>query len=181
MTACAIRPVLSAMKKNTLKVAALSILTSMFFSDCATIVSKSTYPVSIYTNPRGGQVTITDKKGKEIYKGTSPSVVKLKSGAGFFSKAEYQVRLSSQGYVDKIIPVTFKLNGWYFGNIVFGGLIGLIIVDPASGAMWRIDKYADDINETLIKSTVSSTEPTLKIMDIKNVPENMKENLVRVK
>lgn len=181
MTAFAIKPVLFVMKKNTLKLSALLLITSMSFSNCATIVSKSTYPVSIYTNPRGGQVTITDKKGKEIYKGTSPSVVKLKSGAGFFSKAEYQVRLSNQGYVDKVIPVTFKLNGWYFGNIVFGGLIGLIIVDPASGAMWRIDKYADDINETLVKSTVSITEPTLKIMDIKNVPEKMKENLVRVR
>ena len=153
----------------------------MLFSNCATIVSKSIYPVSIYTNPRNGQVSITDKKGKEIYKGTSPAVVKLKSGAGFFSKAEYQVRLSSPGYVDKVIPVTFKLNEWYFGNIIFGGLIGMIIVDPASGAMWRIDKYADDINETLIKSTVSITEPALKIIDIKSVPENMKKNLIRVK
>jgi hypothetical protein len=57
----------------------------------------------------------------------------------------------------------------------------LIIVDPASGAMWRIDKYADDINETLIKSTASLTQPTLKIMDIKDVPQNMKPNLVSIK
>lgn len=181
MTIFAIETVFLAIKKNTLKIATLLLIVSMLFSNCATIVSKSTYPVSIYTNPRGGQVSITNKKGKEIYKGTSPSVVKLKSGDGFFSRAEYQVTLSSPGYVDKIIPVTFKLNGWYFGNIVFGGLIGMIIVDPASGAMWRIDKYADDINETLIKSTVSITEPTLQIMDIKNIPENMKQNLVRVK
>lgn len=163
-----------------LKLNALLLMTLMTFSNCATIVSKSSYPVSIYTNPPGAQVSITDKKGKEIYNGTSPSVVKLRSGAGFFARAEYHVKLSAKDY-EKIIPVTFKLNGWYFGNIVFGSLIGLLVVDPASGAMWRIDKYADDINETLVKPTVLITEPTLKIMDIKDVPQNMKENLVRVK
>lgn len=169
------------MTSLAIKLTALLLTASMVFSNCATIVSKSSYPVSIHTNPAGAQVTITDKKGKEIYTGTSPSVVRLKAGAGFFSKAEYQVKLTTKDYSEKVIPVTFKLNGWYFGNIVFGGLVGLLIVDPASGAMWKIAKYADDINETLIKSTVLITEPTLKIMDIKDVPQNMKENLVRVK
>ena len=32
------------------------------------------------------------------------------------------------------------LNGWYIGNVVFGGLIGLLIVDPETGAMWRLDE-----------------------------------------
>ncbi|WP_174263189.1 CsgG/HfaB family protein [Citrifermentans bemidjiense] len=31
------------------------------------------------------------------------------------------------------------MNGWYWGNIVFGGVIGLLIVDPATGAMWKMD------------------------------------------
>ena len=29
-----------------------------------------------------------------------------------------------------------RMNGWYLGNIIFGGLIGALIVDPATGAMW---------------------------------------------
>jgi hypothetical protein len=169
------------MRQNFLKLTAFLLAAPMLISSCATIVSKSSYPVSIDTKPIGATVSITDKKGKEIYKGTSPSVVKLKSGAGFFSRAEYQVKLSSLGYDEKIIPVTFKLNGWYFGNIVFGGLLGLLIVDPASGAMWRIEKQTGNIYETLTKSTVSVTEPTLKVIDIKDVPQDMKKDLVRVK
>lgn len=151
------------------------------FSNCATIVSKSSYPVSIETNPSGVQVSITDKKGKEIYRGKSPTALKLKSGAGFFSRAEYQVKLFEKGYDVKVIPVTFKLNAWYFGNIIFGGFLGMLIVDPASGAMWRIERQSEDINETLTPSTVSVAEPTLKIIDIKNVPESMKKNLVKIK
>ncbi len=39
-------------------------------------------------------------------------------------------------------PVTFdtKLDGWYFGNLIFGGLLGILIIDPATGAMWRLDE-----------------------------------------
>jgi len=169
------------MNKHFAKAGLLLFSIPILFSNCATIVSKSAYPVSIETRPEGARVSITDKKGKEIFKGQSPTAVRLKSGAGFFSRAEYQVRLSAPGYEEKIIPVTFKLNGWYFGNVVFGGVIGLLIVDPASGAMWKIDRYSDNINEILNKAATSQVEPTLKIMDIDSVPQDLKKNLVRIK
>ena len=169
------------MRKCFLPVTAVLLSSSLLLSNCATIVSKSSYPVSIETSPAGAQVSITDKKGKEIYKGKAPAAVRLKSGAGFFSRAEYQVRLNAKGYDERVIPVTFKLNGWYFGNLVFGGFIGMLIVDPASGAMWRIDKTTADINTVLTKTTAAVTEPTLKIIDIKDVPADIKANLVRVK
>jgi hypothetical protein len=31
------------------------------------------------------------------------------------------------------------LSGWYFGNILIGGLIGLLIVDPLTGAMYDLE------------------------------------------
>ena len=30
------------------------------------------------------------------------------------------------------------MSGWYWGNLVLGGLIGMLAVDPATGAMWNI-------------------------------------------
>lgn len=168
------------MYRAFLQPTAVILFVSLIFSNCATIVSKSSYPVSIDTSPEGAQVTITDKKGIEIFKGKTPTVVRLKSGAGFFSRAQYQVKLSAKGYDEQVIPVSFKLNAWYMGNVVFGGLIGLLIVDPISGAMWKIDKGSDAIFATLARSTVSVTEPTLKIMDIKDLPEYLRSSLVRV-
>ena len=167
------------MRKNYFKAIVLLLLVSILHLNCATIVSKSSYPVSIDTNPTGAQVSITDKKGKEIFKGTSPATVKLKAGAGYFSRAEYQVRLSSPGFDEKIVPVTFKLNGWYLGNILIGGLIGMLIVDPASGAMWRIDNN-DNIYETLRASTALTT-PGLEIMDVKDVPPHLVKHLIKLK
>ena len=108
-----------------LKMTAIMMASVFLFSSCASIVSKSTYPLSINSSPSNAKVSITDKKGKEIYLGNTPATVKLKAGAGFFSKAEYQVKFSSPGYDDKIVPITFKLDGWYFGNILIGGLENL--------------------------------------------------------
>lgn len=167
------------MRKQFLKKTVLVLTVPILFSSCATIFGKSSYPVSISTNPSGATVSVTDKKSKEVYKGTTPATVTLKSGAGFFAKAEYQVKLSSPGFDEQVIPVNYKLNGWYFGNILIGGVIGMLIVDPATGAMWKLD--TPPINVTLAKSTAALNEPTLKIIDIKNVPENLKLSLVKLK
>lgn len=169
------------MFRQFLQPTAVILFVSLIFSNCATIVSKSSYPVTIDSSPQGANVSITDKKGIEIFKGKTPALVRLKSGAGFFSRAQYQVKLSVRGYDEQVIPVNFKLNSWYFGNVVFGGLIGLLIIDPASGAMWKIDKGSDAIFATLTKSALSVNEPMLKIMDIKDLPEDLRNNLVQVK
>lgn len=166
------------MRKNSPKLPVILMAVPLFIASCATIVSKSSYPVAIDTRPEGANVSITDKKGKEVYKGQTPSTVVLKSGAGFFSKAEYQVKLSAPGYAEQVIPVNYKLNGWYFGNLLIGGVLGMLIIDPATGAMWKLE--TPPINITLNKLT-AYTEPTLKIMDIKDVPDNLKGQLVQVK
>lgn len=156
---------------------AIMMASVFLLSSCASIVSKSTYPLSINSSPSNAKVSITDKKGKEIYLGNTPATVKLKAGSGFFSKAEYQVKFSSQGYDDKIVPITFKLDGWYFGNLLLGGVLGMLIIDPATGAMWKIE--TEFLNETLSKST-ASIDPEMKIMNINEIPDNWKTHLVRV-
>lgn len=70
-------------------IVSLLIATLIILSGCASIVSKSLYAVSINSTPSGAKITITDKKDKEVYTGNTPANVKLKSGAGYFSKANY--------------------------------------------------------------------------------------------
>ncbi len=157
----------------------IAIAVSVLFSGCATIFGKSVYPVSIGCNPRGATVSITDKKHREVYKGSAPVVVGLKSSAGFFSKAEYFVKISSPGYADRILPVNFKLNGWYFGNLLIGGVLGMLIIDPATGAMWKL--ATPDIYIDFEKSIPSAGTPTLQIIDIASVSQDMKQYLVRLR
>lgn len=165
------------MKKNLLKMTAIMMATVFLFSSCATIVSRRTYPLTINSSPNNATVSVSDKKGKEIYLGKTPAIVKLKAGSGFFSRAEYQVRFSSLGYDDKIVPVTFTIDNWYFLNFLFGGLVGLVIIDPATGAMWKLE--TEFINETLNKST-ASIDSEMIIININEIPDNWKKHLVRV-
>jgi hypothetical protein len=166
------------MNKMQLTFNAILLASAFLLSGCASIVSKSTYPLVIRSTPDNARVSITDKKGNEIYLGKTPATVRLQAGAGYFSKAMYQVRFSSPGFDDKIIPITFKLDGWYFGNLLIGGFLGMLIVDPATGAMWKIE--TEYLNETLSKS-ITSIDKELRIMNIHDIPESWKSHIAEVK
>ncbi|HYF30321.1 MAG TPA: hypothetical protein VD993_04325 [Chitinophagaceae bacterium] len=181
------------MKKFLLPV---SLFTVLICASCASIVSKSIYNVRLASSPSEATVQVFDKMGREIFNGTTPTQVELKSGAGYFKKAEYIIKYSKEGYLTKEVTISADINGWYFGNIVFGGLIGFLIVDPATGAMYRLDRT--DLNETLAPQTEKSTgatgnpgipatareskagEKSLHIIELQQVPEHMRKNLVMI-
>ncbi len=150
----------------------------LFATSCASIVSKSKYPIQINSTPSEANITITDKKGNEVFSGKTPANLELRSGAGFFSKAHYDVKFEKEGYDTKTVPVEFKLDGWYFGNIIFGGLIGLLIIDPASGAMYRLD--TEFLNETLTRSSADITNKELQVYALNEIPKDWKTHLVRI-
>ena len=80
-----------------------------------------------------------------------------------------------EGYGKQVATISAELDGWYIGNIVFGGLIGMLIVDPATGAMWRLD---DSVNASLVENAEGSSE--LKVMELSQVPDEWKDKLVPV-
>jgi hypothetical protein len=149
-------------------------------SSCASIVSKTSYQIPINSSPSDANITITNRKGEKIFDGRTPTIVKLRNGAGFFTKAEYVVKFEKEGYNPKTVVLTYDLNGWYFGNLVFGGLIGFLIVDPATGAMFRPDMKI--VNETLSQATASlePEEGKLKIYSIDEIPESWKGHLIKI-
>lgn len=117
---------------------AAAIAAGTLASGCASIVSKSSYPVTISSSPEGADFTVKNADGKTIHKGKTPSTLLLESGCGFFRGETYWVRFEKDGYDAAYAEIDSTLDPWYIGNIVFGGLIGLLIVDPLTGAMWKI-------------------------------------------
>jgi uncharacterized protein YceK len=67
-----------------LKLKFLAISSILLLTGCASIVSKSSWPITINSSPSEAKISIKDKKGIEIYTGNTPATLKLKSGAGFF-------------------------------------------------------------------------------------------------
>ena len=160
--------------KKTITIIFLAIL----MSSCASIVSKSSYPVSFTSDPNGSKFVITDSMGIEIYSGTTPSVVELEGKDGFFSGASYRITMFKEGYDEKIVVIHSKLDGWYWGNILFGGLIGMLIVDPATGSMWTLPKAS---NATLTKSTsMNTTQRELRFVSLDEVPEEYLDKLIEI-
>ncbi len=158
----------------------LVIIVIFFVSGCASIVSKSNYPVSVISDPEGATITIKDKFGKQIYKGITPTTVTLKSSTGFFSGASYTVEFKKQGYELQTVAIKKQIDGWYIGNILFGGLIGILIVDPATGAMWKLPS---EISATLAEKTsafiIDGKE--LKVVFLDDIPNHLRSQMVRVK
>lgn len=161
------------MKKHIVVICALMIPTMI--SSCASIVSQSRYLISINSSPSDATIVITNSVGTEVYQGVTPATVSLNSSEGFFKKASYQVKFVKDGYNEKIVPIYFKLDGWYWGNILFGGLLGMLIIDPATGAMYKLD--SEFINEKLTQlPTASNVE--LRIYNTDEIPSSWSDHLI---
>ncbi len=105
---------------------------------CASIVDGRTPKISINSSPAGARVTVLDKAGKEVMVDITPFVAMLKRSRGYFQGAQYKLVFELAGHKKTEAEITSSLNGWYIGNIFFGGLVGMLIVDPATGAMWTL-------------------------------------------
>ena len=151
---------------------------SLLLTSCATIVSSRQVPTTIDSTPSKLAYRVIDDNGAVISQGFTPATTTLNRSAGYFRPGKYTIEISKKGKVVGKETVTAGLNGWYFGNIVIGGLIGLVIVDPLSGAMYRMP-------ESVVVSTeamASSSEPskTLQIVDISTLTTQQRNKLVRI-
>lgn len=161
---------------KTMKSIATLVAAMCLLSGCCTLLTKSKYPLMVNSDPDGAQLTITDKKGREVYSSSTPASLELKSSSGFFAGAKYFLRFSSPGYADYTVTVSSKLKGWYFGNLLIGGFLGMLIIDPATGAMWKLDKEYVSVVLTPLQSDLQE----MKIYDINKIPEEWKSHLVSV-
>ncbi|QEY58999.1 hypothetical protein FXF61_07350 [Pseudomonas sp. C27(2019)] len=125
---------------------------------CASIVSESNYPVRINSTPAGAGYDIVNKKGDMVHSGVTPEQVTLKSGSSYFSGERYQVTYIKENYQPKIATLDTSVDGWYWANLIFGGLIGMLIVDPATGAMYKLPESTTTSLKPL--PVVSSTNYT---------------------
>ncbi len=139
---------------------------------CATIISGSTGHSAIGSTPGGATFTIS-RNGVPIQHGTTPMVVELPK------KGRYSVRIEREGYEPVEMRMVKGVSGWYlFGNIVFGGLIGWLIVDPITGAMFTLP----DVNIVLkpMSKTVSTldVQEGLVILALGDIPAEYRGQLV---
>ncbi|WGF90929.1 hypothetical protein [Marinivivus vitaminiproducens] len=152
-------------------------------SSCASIVSAPDETFTIDSKPTGANVTITNLPGTTVYSGITPLTVKLPKSGGYFNGLEYTILFQQDGYVPQIRRVTPHPSAWFlFGNLALGGVIGWLIVDPITGAMWTFDET--EINTSLVPIPPRSTsrqdeiQPALVVLTVDQVPKERRTHLV---
>lgn len=151
----------------------------LLVASCASIVGKSAYPVAISSQPDQADIGITDETGKAIFTGKTPTTVTLNTKAGYFRGKDYTVTFTKPGYATHTAQIRRGVSGWYIaGNLFFGGLIGWLIVDPLTGAMWTLDEQT---TATLSPQTsLQNSEATLQVVLLEAVPDSLRAKLVKV-
>jgi hypothetical protein len=158
---------------------AVLLIPVFFLTGCATIVGKDVFPLTINSNPDGAKIIVQDEKGKNVFSGTTPTTVTLNAGESYFHAKSYRITFSKPGYAEQYAEVKASISGWYFGNILFGGLIGMLIVDPITGKMWKLPT---EVSANLTQQISSNTDqPSLKVMTLDQIPKDMRKYLVRIK
>ena len=93
---------------------------------CATIISGSRQDVFFNSTPAGATVF-----NNGIPMGVTPLVASLPR------KNVHPISIQLPGFQPFNFMIRKTFNGWYLGNLIFGGLIGLI-VDPITGAIYNL-------------------------------------------
>lgn len=118
------------MKKNLLITSA--ILASILFTGCATILGGGNSQTISLNSSKAmkGTMTFSDGSGQQHF--TTPATLSVER------KSKDIILTSRDGEFNKSI-VKSNINGWFFGNLISGGLVGST-TDMVGGAAWKYDE-----------------------------------------
>jgi|LauGreDrversion4_2_1035121.scaffolds.fasta_scaffold290606_2 hypothetical protein len=120
-------------------------------SSCATIILGSKQSVGISSNPSSAKIYINEESV-----GTTPKTVDIKKK----DAKSFKVKIELDGYQPYETVLTRKTSGWIAGNILLGGLIGLV-VDLATGGAYVLTP--DQIQAEFGKTTAMVKAPNDQI------------------
>jgi hypothetical protein len=114
-------------------IAILTLGSSVALSGCATLLGGgSNQAVTIEATPSEARYAIKSSSGIQMSAGDVPTSVRLPR------KNEYQIDISLDGYETRTVAITRGTNGWIWGNLVFGWIVGFI-VDFATGSAYKLE------------------------------------------
>jgi len=134
--------------KNIYKSASV-LAVAIIFAGCATIFKGTTQDISISSSPDKAIVTIKTMAGVQVFSAATPVTAKLGK------KYAYIATIKLAGYTESTIQISQSMDGWFIGNLLCGGIIGMII-DYANGAMW--DLQPESISVSLITAYMDGKE-----------------------
>lgn len=131
---------------------ALMYASLLSLTGCASIVSGRTQEVTFKSVPDGATVVIN---GKEM--GKTPFTTALDR------KSDQTIIFQKDGYKSETMPLATTMNGWFFGNIVLGGLVGST-TDLVTGAAIE---YSPTMYQITLAPTASISSAVQQDADVR--------------
>jgi len=128
-------------------VASVLAASAILLSGCASLVHGGPRNVPITSNPPGAIVSIYDRNGAPVARQVTPFTARLSPQYRYFRGQSYRLVFEMPGYEQSEIQLRPSVSGWYFANILIGGPLGMLIVDPLTGAMYNLTP--DKIEQTM--------------------------------
>ncbi len=145
------------------------VLTGVLVSGCASIIHGSRQDVRVVSNPSGAVVRVNLNNTAT----TTPGILTLNR-----KEIGYVLTFEKQGYKPVEVSLRRTVDGWLFGNIIFGGLIG-IVIDFASGSAYKLTPSEV---ETVLEGQSTALKTDRKdnlfvFVDMEQLPEAVKERI----
>jgi len=128
---------------------------AMLVQACATVISGKTQTLQVRSDPP--EVLVTAQPGG--YHVTTPgslTLPRLSSG--------YLLRFEKSGYEPVDLRLASSTNGWVWGNLLIGGLIGLAI-DYSTGAAYALSKGEVEARLSPLRADARSDGRDLFVFD----------------
>lgn len=107
-------------------------------SGCATVMNSGPRSIPVSSTPPGAKVSIYDRSERLVVTNTTPFVAVLSTKYKYFRGQQYRLVFDLAGHEPAEVKLKSKRSGWYLGNVLVGGLPGLLVVDPITGAMYYL-------------------------------------------
>ena len=145
------------------------VLTGVLVSGCASIIHGSRQDVRVVSNPSGAVVRVNLNNTAT----TTPGILTLNR-----KEIGYVLTFEKQGYKPVEVSLRRTVDGWLFGNIIFGGVIG-IVIDFASGSAYKLTP--DEVEVALGDKTASLKNPAkdslLVFVDLEQLPKTVRTRI----
>lgn len=158
--------------------AAIAATLALTLSNCATVFNRTTQPVKVNSQPAGLSFVVTDSEGTKLTSGVTPGEVRLGTSSGYFRGATYTFTFSKGGKTLGTRVLSSHVSGWYAGNILIGGLIGMIVVDPLTGAMYTLPNEVEFSGQ--LAKVDHASAGSLAILTVDQLSADQRARLVRL-
>lgn len=136
------------------------------FSGCSTMMNSDIVEVPVKTTPSGATLVLN---GNHYI---SPAVVLVPRGEG-----DFNLHIEKKGFQSVDILLKESLDGWFWGNFIFGGVVGFA-VDFISGDAFDIKpELIDQVLNDVAVSKLDDGTLQFVLLDINQLPQHLAQRI----